>query len=620
MRLARLLFQLSLFSLVVITSCEYKPKGDYFLNLSAKPPSTVSIAIADHSDTLVVISYSTYHVLVTCADNRSVLFHRMFIDGELKYTQETGTDFYIDPLNYIHKDGIYRMTIEVGINTGSGSIADALGAEGYLFPKDFVLVVMREQIAFYPDLKFDRSNGGMRIFMDVPSNITNIRKVVFSKSVGMSDRFILAEVTGTNHYETTDPKYVGENASYTVQTYIGDPAGTIFVPFVNGGENAASDLPLVTAGTSASGFPLLHWSKTNYAANCGGYRVYSKPGGSSVIKFLGTVNNISDTVFEVSGVTFPGYSTFHVAAVPLQIPPWLTDQVCWDDYSNEVFTYVGLNSFYFNRFLSPDGAYIYYTSSSDEIYEYSVETGTITDVIATSTGWFYTFSVSPNGKYLLAATGVSDFSYLFYDLSTNTATWIPSSQVIGAGSETGIISVADNGVASIINGTRFVVYDFLHQAQVAQQALPTWGDRTMISADGQYIFAEAGYLYLYKLNSGSLQLKWASSSQPGTFKYYSFEPARPSKARIQIDQTLYTKDCETWTTEGSFLLNVDNICNIDFANGHILGKTSADFKVLNINTGAVQFQNPTESNNITTDLRFKKNTVYHTSGKKLIIF
>ncbi len=619
MRLSWLPVNLFLFSILLLSSCEYKPKGDYFLNLSAKPPPSVLITIPGHSDTLAMVSYQTFNVQVTC-ENRSALFHRMYIEGELKYTRESGNNFSIDPLNYISHDGIYLMTIEIGINTGSGSIADVLGTEGYLFQQDFILVVLREQVGFYPDIKFDRSGGRMKLTMDVPANVTNIRKTVFSKSVGMSTATAFASVTGNSHYEAIDPQYVGEEASYMVQTYIGDPAGTLFYPFVTGSQNASSDLPLVTTEAAASGFPLIRWNKTHYADNCGSYRVYGMLANAPpAIQLLGTVSNINDTTYETHGMTFPGSYTFHVATVPLQVPLWYTDQLAWDSYSNGSYAHVGLNSFYFNRFLSPDIPYIYYTATADTINELSTETGAITDVITTATGWFYTYAVSPNGKYLLAANGIEDFSYLFYDLTSNHASWVPSSQIIGAGAETGIISVSDIGIASIISGTRLVVYNFISLSPVTQLELPSWGDRTVISSDGQYVFAEAGYLYLYKLTSGTLQQKWASSSQSGTFKYYTFDPSRPSKARIQIDQTLFTRDCETWANEGSFVMDIDYICNIDFANGHILGKSTGYFKVLDLNSGNLQFQNPTVTNSITTDLRIKKNTIYHSSGKKLNI-
>jgi hypothetical protein len=619
MKLTQLLTMFFLFACGIFTSCEYKPEGDYFLDLHPRSPGDIEIAITGQSDTVVAKDARSYEVRVTGL-NRSVLFHRLYINGVEKYLQNSSNNFFIDPLSYIQKDGIYAVTVEVGINTGSGSIGDVLHTEGYLYQKEFVLVVMREQISFYPYVKFDRSGNRMKIYLDVPSHVTNIRKVVFSKFVGNSQGDVFATSLGTSHFEAYDPQYVGESANYHLQTYIGDQSGTYFYPFITGGEYAASDHPVLTVGSSERGFPLLTWEKSHYASNCGGYRIYGKKSGSGEFTHLASITGISDTTFEAAGTEFPTYYEFRVAPVPAQIPSWFTDQVAWDSYAGNITTYVGMNSFYFNRFLSPDGPYVYYTGNSDEIYEYNVETGETTDIITAASGWFYTFSVSPNGKYLLAATGIRDFSYLFYDLTTNQSTWIPSSQVLGAGAETGITSIADNGLASIISGTRMVVHDFLHQSPVTQQVFPVIGNRSVISADGQYIFAEATNLYLYKLTGNILTQKWISSSQPGTFKYYNFEPSRPSKAKIQIDQTLFTKDCETWNTEGSYNPAFNSICNIDFANGHILGKTDTHFRVLDLNTGTLQFENPTLPSIYTTDLRIKKNTVYHSSGKKLNIF
>ena len=620
MRLHRFPILFFLFCFFILNSCEYKLKGDYFRNLNAIPPSNVLITISGHSDTLIATTNESYKVQVSCGD-RITLFYRLYIDGVQKHFESVSSNtFYINPVTFTNMDGVYKMTVEAGINTGSGSIGDVLGTEGYLISKEFILVVLNGQGTFYPNQQFDRTNGTLKVILDVPSNIQNVKKVTFSKSVASSPYAVFATVHGTNHYEAIDASYVGESANFSVQTYLGDPAGTIFIPFVNGSTNVSYDLPEITAGVSNRGYPLLSWDKTHYTANCGSYRIYAKPNGSNMIELLGSVSNINDTMFEAAGATFPGNYLFHVAPVPIQVPSYYTDATAWTLFSREVYSVVGLNSFWFDRFLTPNGSFIYYTNSPDVIYEYSAETGTITNEINTSSGWFYTFAVSPNGKYLLAATGASDFSYLFYDLTTKQSTWILSSVVIGAGAHTGIISVADNGLSSVITGNKIVIYDFLHQVPITQQVLPMDADRTVISADGQYIFAEAGYLYLYKFVSGALQQKWSSSGSYGTIKYYTFDPSQPSEAKIFINQTFYTKNCDSWATVNSFALNISDLRNIDFTNGHILGSTTTYFMVFDANTGSLQFQNPTSPNLTTFDLRIKKNTVYHYGGKKLIIF
>ena len=354
MRLHRLPFLIILLGLMILNACEYKPKGDYFRDLKAQPPANVSITIPGHSDTLVASFNQDYYVQVNC-ENRTVLFYRLYIEGVEQTLQSVGSNtFYIDPMGFINKDGIYRMTLETGINTGSGSIGDVLGTEGYLFSKDFLMVVLRQQNTFYPNLQFNRTAGKMKVILDVPTDVQNIKKVTFSKSTVGSPLQVFATVTGSNHFEAYDPDYVGEYAYYYVQTYLGDPTGTIFVPFVNGSSNVSSDLPEVNADVSVRGFPLLRWDKTHYPDNCGSYRIYAKADGSSEIMFVGAVTNINDTVYEVSGIAFPDYYLFHVAPAPVQLPSWFTDETAWNYLSTESATYVGLSSFWFSRFLTPN--------------------------------------------------------------------------------------------------------------------------------------------------------------------------------------------------------------------------------------------------------------------------
>src|ERR1035437_9836701 len=130
MMLHRLPFLFFLFSLFIFSSCEYKLKGDYFRDLNANPPANVLITITGHSDTLVATSNQSYYVHVSCG-NRTVLFYRLYIDGVQKnFENVTSNNFYIEPMTYTDLDGVYRMTVEAGINTGSGSIGDILGTEG----------------------------------------------------------------------------------------------------------------------------------------------------------------------------------------------------------------------------------------------------------------------------------------------------------------------------------------------------------------------------------------------------------------------------------------------------------------------------------------------------------
>lgn len=605
--------------LLFLASCEFKPKGDNFKELTPIPPKDVQISIVGQSDTLIARSSESYQVNVICP-NRKVVFYRIYIDGAEKTVQKiSGTSFHISPLNFINNDGVYRMSIDVGINSASGSIAEQMGNEGYVYRKDFILAVLREQYPFYPELKFSRTNGTLKITMDVPSQVKNVKKILLSRMLPVTGGYEeVGTATGNGHFEINDPLYVGQNNSYKVETYISDPGGNIFVPYVEGGDNPGLDLPAVMSLKSLKGWPLIKWDKSHYPANCGGYRIY-RMSDASTYELVTSKDNISDTVYEAVGAKFPGYFLYHLSPFPVPVPAWYTSTAAWNTMSGEATGFTGLGSFHFDALHTPTGPKIYYDNTSNEINEYNVETSTITRVISTSSGWFYTFSVSPNAKYVLAATGISNFNYLLYDLTSGQTTLIPSSQVIGPGAQTGILSIADNGTGSVITGNKVVVYDFLHQAAIAQQTLPAQGERTVISADAQYVLASAGRLYLYKLESGALQQKW-SSAPSAVIKYFNFYPSLPCKAVMFIDQTFSTMNCESLAIEGSFNPNISEVCNIDFGSCHLLGFTNTDFRIYDPLTGALQFQNPTQSGMLTYYMKIKGNTVYYMGGWKLIVF
>ena len=622
MKMSRLFGVIFPLSVLILASCEFKPKGDYFRDLVPTPPAYVNITLPGNSDTLVVNSTGVYTARVDCG-SRKVLFYRIYINGVQKAIETVSNNsFDISPGGCVSADGVYRMSFEVGINTGSGSIADVLKAEGYIFRKEYILARMLGQYSITADLKYSRQGGSLKLSLDLPPDVTIVKKGAFSRFMSWPEKeYEIATVTGTSHYETSDPCYVGQYSTYHVTTYASDSSGTVYIPYFTGNCYVNGDLPVVTTGTSVTGYPLLKWTKTHYPANCGGYRIYNVPMFSTTVNLMKTINDINDTTYEVTGLPFPGYYELHLAPFPRSLPDWYTDALACNTFSPDYISgNTGLDSFTFTNMLTPNGSFLYYSLYSDILNEYSTETGNITNQIHTGTGYFYTYSVSPNGQYLLAATGLWNFSYFFYNLASRQSTLVPSSMVIGPQESGGPLSVSDNGVASIVNSGKVVVYDFLHQTPLAMKTFAGGLDHTVISANGQFVFVMSDLLYLYKITPGTLEQIWSSAGTTGTVKYFSFISSQPPKAVTFIGQTFSTMYCEPFSIAGTFAMDVNEICNIDFGNGHILGKTSSDFKVYDLVTGTLQFQNPTGSNMSSTDLGVKKNTVYYSGGKKLIIF
>ena len=609
-------------AVLFIASCSYKLKDEYFRDLApGSDPPMVTISIDGEGDSLLLTSHHTYNVRVN-AGSRHCLFYRLYInDVEESFQQASGDQFSIDPLNSINQNGLYKLTIEVAINSGTGSIGDKTGAEGYLVRKDFSLFVLINPNAFNPVLHFATENGRLKITLDVPPDIENVRKIIISKSVIVSDPEPLATVYGTSHFVYYDPTYVGESAYYYIQVFLGDPSGTVYYPLCEGSSYCGGDPGQLSVTSSARGFPLLKWTKNRYFSNFGSYRIYMTQTGHSGYQLVSTVNNLSDTIFESVGAPLGPYLDYRVASVPLQLPSFYNDEVAIDYYSgNSAGTYTGIPSFYFSYLKPTGGQYLYYGQSSDWIFQYSSETNRNTDSIRTTSGWFYTYAISPNDKFILAATGASNFSYLFYNLVTRDVLLVPSSQVIGTGVSTGIISIADNGIAAICAGNNIIVYDFIQQKLIVQKTFQGQTGRTVISSDASWLFVETKDLYLFRIESDNLVQEWSSAGSANTFTYYGFVPTDPGKADIVSGNTLYTKNCEGWTTLNSVALGASEFCNIDHYTGRILVLGDNSLRILDYQEGSQLFENPTSSSVTTDEIRFKNKSVYFYAGKRLIIF
>jgi|WetSurMetagenome_2_1015567.scaffolds.fasta_scaffold88208_3 hypothetical protein len=68
---------------------------------------------------------------------------KLFIDSSYcqEYPSNGGKEFIFYPFTYCHGNGIYRVRLDFYTGTGTGSIADHLGKETFLFSKEFSLKI-----------------------------------------------------------------------------------------------------------------------------------------------------------------------------------------------------------------------------------------------------------------------------------------------------------------------------------------------------------------------------------------------------------------------------------------------------------------------------------------------
>jgi len=129
---------------LLFSGCEFKP-DDVPVNKIVPPPEqgpSVQISLNDSFDTIRIgwETNFTYNIKGTTNTIHSVSVS--LEDRELhNYIGEYGQtfDFMLDPAFY--GDGLYHLNIKIITSAGSGSIADKLGVEGYLYDMDWPLVI-----------------------------------------------------------------------------------------------------------------------------------------------------------------------------------------------------------------------------------------------------------------------------------------------------------------------------------------------------------------------------------------------------------------------------------------------------------------------------------------------
>lgn len=126
--------------LIIPTSCEFQP--DDLPDSQIEPPGEsgppILISLNDRIDTIRIGWVTDFHYNIYGTNNiiRNVIvtFEKEEIHNLIENNQQTFT-FTFNPASYA--DGNYHLNIKVFTSTGSGSIADKIGAEIYIYELDW---------------------------------------------------------------------------------------------------------------------------------------------------------------------------------------------------------------------------------------------------------------------------------------------------------------------------------------------------------------------------------------------------------------------------------------------------------------------------------------------------
>ena len=186
-----------LFAILVLISCEFEPSGEYFTVVKEPhhvPPVVVDLNVV--TDTILIELYGTLTFEFQTADRK---FHwiRFCIGNNCEtYYSHTGS-FVISAYNNV-SFGAHDLASEVYTGTGSGSIADALGFEGFLYSKTWTLIVLESLKDGMKILSVKPDKGSLKLTWDKSEYINNIKGYeIYIKTPDFAHELI-AEITNGN--------------------------------------------------------------------------------------------------------------------------------------------------------------------------------------------------------------------------------------------------------------------------------------------------------------------------------------------------------------------------------------------------------------------------------------
>lgn len=273
MRLASCGLTAALF-LVQLTGCDflqYEPSGEYEVDFTPPTVPAIDVDFDAADDTLGAWGRATfaYHFDL---DGRTYAETVVYLDGAVLLTTHDPAPFIVDTRTLT--DGAHSFVIEVRAHSGTGSLADRLGAEIAFVRREKVLVVDNAPPQALAVREVRPAEGRLRVTWE-PYRRYNFQSYVLYRTRGFTGHdgevvwleparaVIIDDASQTTWLDST---YIGDPVRYHVEVRAADVhrAGSA-TPFY-------SPPPSVST-TSVDGTITLTWSRSRFPANFDRYEI-----------------------------------------------------------------------------------------------------------------------------------------------------------------------------------------------------------------------------------------------------------------------------------------------------------------------------------------------------------
>jgi hypothetical protein len=579
-----------LFLIIVLfcNSCEFEPSEVYNRSVTdnSTPAMIQIIELNLDDDTVYLYSERVIQFKFHCLNQKIKRISFILDWNEMSFVNsDTGTLYALKYKNL--DEGVHTLVLKLYTGSGTGSIAEHLGGEGYFYSKSWVIIVRKSYQSSCRDTVI---NGLLHLSWDAYKG-SDFKEYVIFKQFDFDQ---VKEIKRVKKAEFIDSTYVGEGGKYIISV-ISSNTNIVAYTFIT----LNREIPKVYFKATNQNEYSVCWDRSRYYNAVESYDVLHSYYQSSSYSLDNSTNNPNDTVFNFTSVSFGDKINLKLRLVPKKTNLFVVDHPSY--YESELETYIGYSFIKKNKSIN----YIRQVSKTEFIYaeyydslvKYSVTLNKETQRIGYPSnncgyGNFRYLCASPSGNFITSYVGCNHDVMLTNSANLQSYTIKDLSSMVGSNNSE--IPVSDNGFCMVNNvfANGFYIYDFNNSTILAHYLKN--GFPKLISKNGEYLYLSGDSLRLIKYADSTFKPIWRgrSGSGYGVTKFFNFDGLDPNRLVIWDGITFSIKNCADFSSIYEYALTDEYLANIDYYNQEILTYNNGHIYVRNYTDGAIKYNIP----------------------------
>jgi hypothetical protein len=564
--MGKLIFIIST-TILLFAACEYNPSGNNFLDLTP-PEDYISFEISlndlNPSDTLYL--YQNTLITMKISSPKDLLQAVMLIDGqEYKnmWIDSLGFMFYPDQID----EGVHKLTIVASFTSGTGSLAEIMGLEGYMGELSWnIRVIHNPQDRFKVEYRINEE-GFLELFWKNAIPDSYIESYTIHSGLTQKTD---TTINDAQQKSFVDYGYVCEYAYYEVKTRLKD--GNIL------GKTLSIDSPTPKVYFEDLGLDSL--------------RVYwDKPFANGRFNLMTDDNTIATEIHDTSIITpqlFGKTRQFNLEIKPLksEYDNFYNNFSSWGNFCQG--TSLGLPNWELYAYNITDN--VIYTRKHNNLVAFDATSlQEINAVTITGNTWGFAYggkiASAPHNSTVAAMTG--EDTWIFTDSRFINPIKISSlrgdvNTRLSALTSNDRFFVVEQG-ANICKIFNSLTGEKIFELPFTYKTIYTFPDFVTVSENGQFFCASSeDGIEVFEINGTTANLLYTDTRQ---YRGAMFIPSQPDKLLIRVDTGIEIRQIPDFnliqrldvSTNGAIL------CNIDPASMSLLYYQNDSLKVCNIN-------------------------------------